>query len=168
MSLDALNNLSTSEAEIAFTQCCSANRWVEQMVAAMPFNSIDTVQLAAIRIWETMNETDFLEAFDGHPKIGDPDSLKKKYQTTHSLATSEQSSVEHASDDVLGELARYNRDYENKFGFIFIVCATGKSAPQMLEFIHSRIQNDREQEILIAAAEQAKITAIRIDKLFDN
>ncbi len=113
-----------------------------------------------------MAVSDYMQAFDGHPKIGDPESLKEKYRGTHAMATDEQSAVKLATDQVLAELAQYNARYEKKFGYIFIVCATGKSAAEMLALIRSRIKNAPAEELNHAAREQAKITAVRISKLF--
>ena len=113
-----------------------------------------------------MEKPDFMEAFDGHPKIGDPESLADKYRNTHALASDEQSSVEVASEEVIHKLAIANQQYKQKFGYIFIICATGKTADQMLDLINRRIYNDPESELAIAATEQQKITAIRISVIF--
>ena len=109
---------------------------------------------------------DYMEAFDGHPKIGDPDSLRSKYQNTHSLARSEQASVAQATDDTIEQLAIFNKKYEQKFGYIFIVCATGKSAMEMLSLVKQRLHNTPEKELVIAADEQEKIMLLRISGLF--
>ena len=136
------------------------------MAHSLGFSSMEQIHETATRHWETMEEADFLEAFDGHPKIGDPASLKAKYAKTHSMASNEQSSVEEASDETISALAQMNSDYEARFGFIFIVCATGKSADEMLALVRERIHNDPKEEIHIAANEQLKILHIRIDKCF--
>ena len=168
MKLSALSQLDDAQASAVFKQCCSASRWVKLMVSAMPFRSKTAIQNAAARFWKSMRSADYMEAFDSHPKIGEPDSLKKKYWSTHSLAANEQSSVEQANDNVLQELVQYNNDYKTKFGYIFIVCATGKTAAEMLKLIKTRINHQPDQEITIAAAEQAKIMSIRIDKLIEE
>ena len=165
MRLFELNNLSASALEAAFFQCCSAHRWVKKMRDALPFDSVDSVLASNVVIWRSLGEKDYLEAFDGHPKIGDPASLKKKYQTTLKMASHEQSSVEHAGDEVIEELVDYNKAYEAKFGYIFIVCATGKSAIEMLDILKIRMENDPQEEIIIAAYEQEKITHIRLKNL---
>jgi 2-oxo-4-hydroxy-4-carboxy-5-ureidoimidazoline decarboxylase len=108
-----------------------------------------------------------LEAFEQHPKIGDINSLKKQYANTVAWASNEQAGVDAASDEVLQALAKGNDDYERKFGYIFIVCATGKSAGEMLELLQSRLTNDPESEIKIGAEEQNKITKLRLEKLFE-
>jgi len=142
--------------------CCAASRWIEAMIQARPFADIEQVHARAVVIWNRMQAADFMEAFEGHPRIGDPESLRQKYRHTRALAAGEQAAVEQASDDVLAELAELNQQYQNRFGYIFIVCATGKTALQMLELIRKRINNAPDDEIKIAAAEQQKITAIRI------
>ena len=167
MNLKQLNNASENDAEQAFSACCTAGRWVAAMVSARPFANLEALQAAASLHWQQMQEPDYLEAFDGHPKIGDPASLKAKYGATRETARGEQSGVATASDAVLNELAVMNSRYLDKFGFIFIVCATGKSAQEMLELLQERYDNERTTELEIAAAEQGKITAIRITKNFE-
>lgn len=115
-----------------------------------------------------MGEADLLEAFDGHPKIGDVSSLKAKYRHTQSAAAHEQSGASTASDTILSELAKLNQDYESKFGFIFIVFASGKSAKQMLTILKSRIGNTREAELKNASDAQANILALRLNKLITD
>ena len=167
MKLSKLNNLDPVETARVFEQCCTASSWVREMIERRPFDSLQALKLQATSIWETMQENDLLEAFAGHPKIGDMSSLKEKFHDTLASASMEQSGVESASVPVLEELARFNRDYEDRFGFIFIVFASGKSAGEMLDIIKSRIHNDFSEEILIAAGEQLKITQLRIDRLID-
>jgi 2-oxo-4-hydroxy-4-carboxy-5-ureidoimidazoline decarboxylase len=166
--LSQLNNLSEADAKFAFENCCTSSRWIDGMVAHRPFASIKQCQEVALDVWSKMGEADFLEAFEGHPKIGDVTSLREKYAHTKKLASGEQSSVDAASEEVIQALADGNNQYDEQNGFIFIVCATGKSAAEMLEILQSRLPNSREQELQTAAGEQAKITAIRIDKLLPN
>ncbi|NVK29962.1 MAG: 2-oxo-4-hydroxy-4-carboxy-5-ureidoimidazoline decarboxylase [Gammaproteobacteria bacterium] len=167
MNLETFNALSADAAIDALSQCCTSERWQQQLTAARPFDDIDALNARSENIWAELDEADYLQAFDGHPRIGDVNSLKAKYANTHNLASSEQSSVNQAADDVIQQLADGNTAYEEKNGFIFIVCATGKSAAQMLEILNARLPNSRQQEIQNAAEEQRKITRIRIDKLFD-
>jgi 2-oxo-4-hydroxy-4-carboxy-5-ureidoimidazoline decarboxylase len=138
------------------------------MLDSLPFANKDDMLNSADSIWRSLNEDDYLQAFEGHPQIGDVSTLKKKYQSTKSLAAGEQSGVDVASDDVIKQLAEGNKAYLEKFGFIFIVCATGKSAQQMLEMLQARLPNTREQELQNAAEEQRKITRIRLEKLLTN
>ncbi|MEQ8802229.1 MAG: 2-oxo-4-hydroxy-4-carboxy-5-ureidoimidazoline decarboxylase, partial [Haliea sp.] len=115
-----------------------------------------------------LGEADLLEAFEGHPKIGDVNSLKAKYSSTKALAAGEQSSVDEAGDAIIEALARGNSEYEEKFGFIFIVCATGKSAREMSGLLQARLPNDRATELANAAGEQRKIFQIRLSKLLEG
>ncbi len=165
MTLDELNNLSAEKATETFTSCCAAERWVEKIVNGRPYASVDELLKKADEFWWTMEEPDFLQAFTAHPKIGDVDSLRAKYANTKAIAANEQSGAQEAAEDVLQALAQGNNDYEEKFGFIFIVFATGKSAAQMLDLLQQRLPNSREQEIRNAAENQMMITDLRIKKI---
>ncbi len=165
MTLTELNALTEAEASAHLVTCCAASRWVEGMVRARPFASLNDMQATAATLWQTLAEPDYLAAFEGHPKIGDVHSLRAKYAQTHALAAGEQQAVQAASEATLHALAEGNARYERQNGFIFIVFATGKSAEEMLHLLTVRLQNTRSQELAIAAEEQAKITALRIEKL---
>ena len=167
-SLSEVNILSEEDAQVAFSNCCTSQSWIDSMVAARPFISLEQCHEIALSVWAGLSDQDFLQAFEGHPKIGDVTSLREKYAHTKKLASGEQSSVDDASEEVIQQLSAGNTAYEEKNGFIFIVCATGKSAAQMLELLNQRLPNEREVELKNAAAEQAKITAIRINKLIPN
>lgn len=165
MTLDQLNRLSEGDATTAFTQCCTSSRWVERMVIDRPFESLAEMLEISDRIWEECDVDDYLQAFEGHPRIGDVESLAKKYANTKTWAGGEQKGVEGADRDVLERLAKGNSDYEAKFGHIFIVCATGKSAAEMLALLEARMPNDPKTEVMVAAEEQNKITRMRLKKL---
>lgn len=165
MTIDTLNRLSETDATLAFTQCCTATRWVKRMVIDRPFESLAEMLEISDRIWEECDLDDYLEAFQGHPRIGDVDSLAKKYANTKGWAGGEQKGVEGADRAVLERLAQGNANYEAKFGHIFIVCATGKSAAEMLAMLEARMPNDPKTEVMVAAEEQNKITRIRLKKL---
>ena len=165
MTLDALNRLSEADATAAFTQCCAAQRWMERMVIDRPFEDLAEMLEISDRIWEECDVADYMEAFEGHPRIGDVESLAKKYANTKGWAGGEQKGVEGADASVIQRLADGNKGYEEKFGYIFIVCATGKSAAEMLAMLEARMKNDPKDEIHIAAAEQNKITRLRLKKL---
>lgn len=138
------------------------------MVASRPYNSAAQLRSAADDHWRGLQEADYLQAFDGHPKIGDVSSLKARYADTKALAAGEQSGVQRASDEIIRRLADGNLRYEQKFGFIFIVCATGRSAEQMSELLEARLPNDRPTELLHAAEEQRKIFQIRLNQLLER
>lgn len=165
MSITVLNALQPQAAHLAFMQCCTANTWVERMVAAMPYNNLAALSTQADISWQNLTEADYLQAFEGHPKIGDVSSLREKYRSTEKIAAGEQSGVNTATEQALGELKQLNDDYQEKFGFIFIVCATGKTATQMLDILVKRYANNRAEEIINAAEEQRKILQLRIEKM---
>ncbi len=165
LTLEHLNRLPRPELHQEFFNCCSSMAWVENLAKRRPFESMIHLMDEAKKVWESLGERDWLEAFSGHPQIGDLSTLEKKYGSTSDWATGEQSGVGVAREEVLLELADYNKKYLKKFGFIFIVCATGKSAAEMLAMLKSRINNDNNEEMQIAADEQFKITKIRLEKL---
>ena len=161
-----INQLSKEKAIKAFMQCNTSTKWCENMEASRPF--ADGCQLIfeiANEHWAKSTEKDLLEAFDGHPEIGDVSTLREKYRNTEKLAGSEQSGVNTADEKTLNALAQGNKAYKEKFGFIFIVCASGKSAEEMLSLLQQRLPNTREQELMNAAEEQRKITQIRLKNL---
>lgn len=168
MTLREFNALSTDEAIKDLLRCCGSRRWAMQMAARRPYASLDAVLQTADEVWAKMDRADFLEAFSHHPKIGDVASLRAKFAATANWAAGEQAGVQAASEDVLRQLAEGNELYEKRFGYIFIVCATGKSASEMLALLRERLRNRADQEIRIAAGEQAKITRIRLGKLFQE
>ncbi|ASP37356.1 OHCU decarboxylase [Bacterioplanes sanyensis] len=167
MMLTELNQLSEQHAQQQLSSCCAAERWVEGMVSLRPFESVEQLCQQADIVWQQLSEADYLQAFEAHPKIGDVSSLREKYANTKAIAANEQSGAQHAAEATLQRLAQLNQDYQDKFGFIFIVFATGKSAEQMLELLEQRIHNSREQEIANAAANQMQITNLRLQKLLE-
>ncbi len=162
---DFLNNQSHSQIAVTLQQCCASEKWVAGMTASRPFIDSNHVLAQAAEIWESLEAADFLQAFAAHPQIGDVKTLQAKYANTQAIASSEQSQVASASNETIEQLALANQLYLKRFGFIFIIFATGKSADQMLNALLARIGNTREQEIENAAAEQLKITKLRLEKL---
>jgi allantoicase len=136
-----------------FLQCCRCSRWAKDMAATRPFASWNDVEQTAAKIWNSCSRDEILEAFSAHPRIGD-----------HKGA-GEQAQVRTAPSAALSDLARLNREYEERFGYIYIVCASGKSAEEMLALLRERLENDPEQEIAIAAEEQRLITQLRLRKI---
>lgn len=165
MTLEELNNLSQQEAFDELFKCCGCTNWANKLSAQRPFESIQDLFSKSDQLWAGATKEDGLEAFQHHPKIGDIKSLEKKFASTKEWAGGEQAGVNTASQVVLQELAKGNADYEHKFGYIFIVCATGKSAEEMLALLNNRLGNDAETELKIAMGEQNKITKIRLEKL---
>ena len=161
--LERINRIGKAEANAMFRDCCGSTKWASQMTAARPFTTEDELIKTGSTIWTDLKTDDWLEAFAAHPKIGET----KQAQPARSAEWSagEQAGVNSADERLRHELAAANREYYEKFGFIFIVCATGKSADEMLELCRLRLGNDRETEMGIAAGEQQKITEIRLRKL---
>ena len=163
---ELLNALDADAATAALRRCCGAERWVTAMLAARPFPSAAALHEQALRLWNGLGAADYLEAFSHHPQIGENlDELRKRFATTHTLSSREQAGVQGADESVLLSLREGNRAYRERFGHIFIVCATGKSAAEMLALLRQRIDNEPAAELAIAAAEQAKITRLRLDGL---
>jgi 2-oxo-4-hydroxy-4-carboxy-5-ureidoimidazoline decarboxylase len=157
-----LDLATTDGARELLGRCCGSSRWVERMLGRRPFTDRATLLAAARDEWFGLSEPDWHEAFSHHPQIGDREGLQRRSADTRPLSASEQQGVNAASDEVLAALAAGNRLYEKKFGYIFIVCATGKGTGQMLELLEERLQNDPDTEIRLAAGEQSKITEIRL------
>ena len=146
------------EAYKALLACCGSSRWTEQMVARRPFDSVPMVHAAAHNIWWSLEESDWLEAFACHPRIGE-------VKPVSAWSSQEQKGMTTATVDTAAAIAAMNGEYQKRFGYIFIVCATGKSAAEMRNLLEQRLKNDPQQEMRIAAAEQLEITHLRLDKL---
>lgn len=147
----------------ALNKICTSQKWVALVKEKMPFDDADALKSAAIAAFTELEEQDWLEAFAGHPMIGDISTLQKKYAQGKSLSEKEQGGVKGASNETLQQLLSLNKEYVEKFGFIFIVCATNKSADEMLTMLKARINRTREQELQQAAIEQQKISQIRME-----
>ena len=166
MNLQDFNQLQAETAKEALFQCCGSTQWVNRLMEYFPFSSENELAKEAINIWyNECIELDWKEAFGHHPKIGDLKSLEKKYASTQHLTKQEQSGLATATAEIIQQLAQANTNYEAKNAFIFIVCATGKSASEMLRLLQDRLNNTTAEEIHIAMGEQAKITMLRLKKL---
>jgi len=165
MTLQELNTISQPQLRQELQKCCGSATWVKMMMAYFPADSMVGLLEQAEEIWYECSEDDWKEAFAHHPKIGDIGSLTQKFASTAQWASDEQSAVNTASPETIAALAEGNRLYEEKFGYIFIVCATGMPADEMLALLQHRLKNDPEKEISMAAAEQNKITKLRLQKL---
>ena len=161
MRLKKINQVDSAQARGLLLQCCTSTRWVERMLAARPYASARALRCQADAHWRALDETDYLEAFAGHPKIG-------AVKPAQALAASEQAGVNNARAETINRLALGNRRYQQKFGFIFIVCATGKSAEQMVELLEARLLNNRRTELASAAEEQRKIFHLRLNQLLER
>ena len=166
MTLKELNQIPESDLADALRKCCGSTTWVNNMLAMFPVADEKTLMKGANNVWNKLSEADWREAFTHHPKIGgDVAALREKFASTSTWAEGEQAAVRQASQVILEALAAGNTEYEQKFGCIFIVCATGKSAEEMLILLQARLPNKPEDELKIAVGEQDKITCIRLEKL---
>lgn len=168
MTLHELNILTPEQRKNELAKCCGATAWVNIMMHCFPIDDLVELLECAEEQWYCCTEADWKEAFTHHPKIGDIASLTKKFAATAQWASGEQSSVSAANKETIEALAKGNDLYEAKFGYIFIVCATGKSAAEMLDMLEARLGNNAEVEIKIAADEQNKITKLRLEKLVNE
>lgn len=162
MDASPFNVATSDEARRVLQTCCGSSRWVEAMLRARPFATREAMLEQARTIWFALDERDWREAFSHHPPIGDREALRQRFPATHHLSEREQAGVTAAPDEVLDALAEGNRRYLEKFGYIFIICASGKSAEEMLVEIRARLAHDPATEIRIAAEEQARITELRL------
>jgi len=160
MRLDELNALDDAAAVRELRRCCGSTRWAQLMAAARPFANEAAMLDCADVIWWSLDAQDWLEAFSAHPKIGGP--------TTTRWSAQEQSGMDSAEAAISHRLESGNREYEARFGYIFIICATGKSAAEMLEALERRLGNAPDREIGIAAGEQRAITRLRLDRLIEH
>jgi OHCU decarboxylase len=167
-SVNRLNELSANDAEAEFLKCCGSQRWASAMTAARPFANVDELLTKADRAWSSLSPADWLEAFRAHPKIGEKKAAAAQSEEARQWSAQEQSGINDAAADTMAALAAGNRDYEQRFGFIFIVCATGKSSKEMLAILQARLQNGAEAEIAVAAEEQRKIMRLRLEKLLQQ
>lgn len=165
MTLTEFNALPKEDAIAALYSCCHCQSWAKQVAERRPFASLEKLLTTANCFWTGVEEAQILEAFSGHARIGDIDLLRSRYA---GRATQEQGQVLQASEAVIQGLYQLNKDYEAKNGFIFIVCASGKSAEEMLRLLQDRIDNPREVELQNGAREQGEITRLRIAKLIDG
>ena len=163
--IERLNALPAGEAEEALRACCGSPEWARRMAAARPFASEDALLALAEEVWWELEEADWLEAFRSHPRIGEREAEAGQTERERGWSAGEQAGAEAADGETRAALAAGNRAYEERFGFIYIVCATGKSAEEMLSILSARLANDPATELRVAAGEQARITAIRLHKL---
>jgi len=164
-----LNALSMEEAQAELLKCCGSTNWARRMTQQRPFptggDAMRRLLDSADRVWWDLGREDWLEAFSRHPRIGEKAAAKDASAETRRWSEEEQSGTRSAREQVLAALAKANRAYEQRFGYIFIVCATGKSSEEMLALLQQRLQNDPAAELRMAAEEQRRITHLRLQKL---
>jgi len=163
--LQWLNSLSEGHAVNELKSCCGSSRWASEIARCRPYHSLSQLIDVAGQAWWQLAPADWLEAFRSHPKIGQKTAEVSASAQSQQWSHGEQAQMQHASEDTSTALARLNEEYESRFGYIFIVCATGKSPEEMLAILRERLENGPDEELRIAAGEQAKITEIRLRKL---
>ena len=163
-----LNSFHPKAAEGEFLKCCGSKNWARAMSEHVPFRDVSDLLETAKSVWWSLSVGDWLEAFRSHPKIGAQKPAAQVSSESLSWSSKEQAGVSKASADTKNLLAELNRSYEEKFGFIYIVCATGKSSDELLAILQGRLGHDSETELQIAAREQAQITELRLNKLLDR
>jgi OHCU decarboxylase len=166
--LEYLNSLPSDQAEREFLKCCGSTRWAREMSNARPFADVDSLFGQSESTCRSLDEEDWLEAFRAHPKIGEQKAEAVQSEQAQTWSAQEQAGVADAATETKAELAARNQEYEQRFGFIFIVCASGKTSAEMLAILTARLQNDTETELRIAAEEQRKITRLRIEKMLGD
>jgi 2-oxo-4-hydroxy-4-carboxy-5-ureidoimidazoline decarboxylase len=161
-----LDQHSDADARALLLRCCGAQRWADAMLARRPFGSRASLLAAAEEAWTALGEADYLEAVAQHPRIGeDLAALRARFPETAGWSSAEQAGVNGADAATLLALRDENRAYFERFGFIFIVCASGRSARELLGLLRARMANSRMCELAVAAEEQAKIMRLRLERL---
>jgi OHCU decarboxylase len=165
LTLRELNLLSTNEAEALLLACCGSRAWARDVAARRPYRNVDDLLGASDEVWSRLTPDDWREAFAKHPRIGERTAVGGVAQR---WSEGEQSRAQQAAAPVLAELASTNAEYEHRFGHVFLICATGKSAEEILANARGRLYNDPERELYVAAEEQRRITHLRVRKLLDT
>jgi OHCU decarboxylase len=163
VTLEEFNALPPARAESVLIDCCGSVRWAASVASLRPYATAEALHKTADSVWWKLERADWLEAFSHHPQIGDKPASGS--ESARQWAAGEQTGARAATEEVKTRLARANRAYFEKFGYIYIVCATGKSAEAMLAILNQRLQNDLASELSIAAEQQRLITRIRLEKL---
>jgi OHCU decarboxylase len=161
-----LNALPRDRATELFRSCCGAERWVATMVERRPFVSTDAVLGQADDAWRSLDADDWREAFAHHPRIGERTSAVPQGVRAAAWSSREQAGIDGAAAGLHDALAAINQEYEQRFGYIYIVCASGKSAEELLSLARERLTNTPATELRVAAEEQRRITRLRLQQLF--
>ena len=166
--LQRLNALPEKQAEAELLKCCGSTVWARRMAGERPFNDFQELLRSADAVWWALDAEDWLEAFSRHPKIGERESARAQDRDARQWSEQEQAGTNSADEETRLALAEANREYERKFGHIYIICATGKTADQMLSILKERLQHDADKELRVAAEEQRRITHLRLQKLLEE
>ena len=167
MTLQELNHLSPDKLEETLYRCCGSAQWVQNMLPQFPMEDLVELLDAAEEQWQKCKEEHWKEAFSQHPRIGEKKDIESAGATAQ-WAANEQAGIDDADKETMEALKEANRRYYQKFGYIFIVCATSLSAEEMLARVIARIKNEPDEEIRIASEEQNRITKLRLKKLLEE
>jgi len=162
----AFDALPDYDAAPLLESCCGSHAWIQAMLERRPFRSLARILDEADEIWWSLSPEDWREAFDHHPRIGDQSAAAPQAAVARAWSADEQRGATASSHATRQALVDGNREYERKFGHIYLVSATGKSAAEILDLLRARLSNDPATELRVAALEQAKITRLRLEKLF--
>jgi 2-oxo-4-hydroxy-4-carboxy-5-ureidoimidazoline decarboxylase len=168
MTIADFDHMPIEELKAHLMKCCGSTAWVEKMVSVLPVEDMVDLFECAEEKWNECSEADWKEAFGHHPQIGDAATLRNEDENTAAWAKAEQSGLSDADTGIKQQIAQANKDYFEKFGYIFIINATGKSAAEIFAALEQRLQNSPEVEIDIAMTEQLAITKLRLEKLLDE
>ncbi|HZC22871.1 MAG TPA: 2-oxo-4-hydroxy-4-carboxy-5-ureidoimidazoline decarboxylase [Candidatus Binatia bacterium] len=166
--LDRWNQLPAKQASEEALSCCGSTAWARELAARRPLRDETSLLAASDEIWKSLSERDWVDAFSKHPRIGESKAPAAASAQSASWSAQEQRNVGMAWDALQHELAEANREYEQRFGRVFIVCATGKAAPEILDILRRRLHNDDATELREAAEEQRKITNLRLKKWLES
>jgi len=166
-SLEKFNYLPRQRALRVLLDCCGSKKWAQQMSAHRPFASELELLEAGDKTWSALTPEDWREAFLHHPPIGETRARARQSATASRWSAKEQSLAQKAAPEMLESLAAQNRAYADKFGFVFLICATGKSSDEILNALRQRLPNDPGTELRIAAEEQRKIMRLRLEKILE-
>lgn len=165
ITLDHLNRLPADQAAESFRACCGSARWIAAMVSGRPYSDLDTLLGAAESAWRNAGPEDWEEAFAHHPRIGEPPD---RAGGSAAWSATEQRGALESDEPTRRVLAETNAAYQRRFGRRYIVCATGRTAEEILADLRARVDNDPVVELRVAAAEQGRITAMRLRKLIED
>jgi OHCU decarboxylase len=166
--LAQLNTLPRGECVRSLQQCCSSRWWAEELADRRPFADVAAVLAAADDVWNECGPDAWREAFAGHPRIGESKAASETSATQQKWSEGEQSVAARADAEIRAKLADAQQEYEARFGHIFLICATGRTAAEILAELHERMSNDPETELRVAAREQGRITKLRLEKLLTS
>jgi 2-oxo-4-hydroxy-4-carboxy-5-ureidoimidazoline decarboxylase len=166
--IERVNRLQVEDARKALLDCCGSIAWADQMISKRPF--VDDAKLfeSADKIWTHLDQKEWLRAIRHHPPIGSKRGKSKQSGIARNWSAGEQSAARESSPDTLAVLAAANQAYQATFGYVFLICATGKTGDDILQSLHQRLANDPETELYVAAEEMRKIVRLRLEKLVNT